>query len=54
MKIGMDFASIIRYQKNQWLRENKTKVGERQKRGKSGKHMSFIQDLGTFATQNKT
>lgn len=48
MKIGMDCASIIRYQKNQWLRT--TEVGKGEKEGKMSKcELSLTQALGTFA-----
>lgn len=53
MKIGMDCASIIRYQKIQWLRT--TEVGKGEKEGKFSKcKLSLTQAFGTFATQNKS
>ena len=47
MKIGMDCASIIRYQKNQWLRT--TEVGKGEKEGKNLTLMNIRN-----ATQRKT
>lgn len=53
MKTGMDCASIIRYQKNQWLRT--TEAGKGEKEGETSKSkLSLTQAFGTFATQNKS